>query len=192
MKVIVGIGNPGQEYDQSRHNVGFAAVDCLHEALRDDFGKWKGQAHLKSLIAESLRGDRMLVKPQTFVNLTGQAIAALTAKHGVSPKDLLIVCDDVNLEFGKLRLRSLGSAGGHHGLESIIEVLKSEDFPRLRIGVGQSAMPRDLAPFVLGRFDPDERKRVPGLLDQAVLVCRAWADDGYKAAVSKLSQVKCV
>ncbi len=134
----------------------------------------------------------VLLKPKVFVNNTGDAVFALLRKYGAQPKNVLVVCDDVNLKFAKLRLREHGSAGGHHGLESIIEHLGSDEFPRLRIGVGNDSMPEDLTSFVLGKFDKYEKKKLGNILEQAVSVCEAWINEGFESARNELSRIQSV
>jgi PTH1 family peptidyl-tRNA hydrolase len=153
VKFIIGIGNPGKEYEKTRHNVGFRVIDLLKE-------------HKVS--------GACLVKPQTYVNRTGEEVLRLTKKHALLSKDILIVCDDVNLPFGELRFRGAGSSGGHKGLVSVIEALGSQEFARLRIGVGHKSMPKDLTPFVLGAFSAEEEKQLEGILNQAVEKCKDW------------------
>ena len=169
MKFVVGIGNPGREYDGTRHNIGFAVLDALG----------------------SVNGAK-LVKPLTFVNRTGEEVLRLVQKNGAVAGDLLFVCDDVNLDFGKLRLRETGSAGGHHGLESVIEALGVEDFSRLRFGVRTEDMPKDLTDFVLGKFSKEEEKRLKEMIARAAQVCRAWVEKGFEAARLELSQLQSV
>lgn len=165
MKFVIGIGNPGKEYEKTRHNVGFRVIDLLKK--------------------EEVRGVH-LVKPLTYVNRTGQAVSHLALKYKLDPKDILIICDDVNLPFGKLRLRASGSAGGHKGLLSVIESLDSGDFPRLRIGVGRESLPKNLASFVLDRFSEEEEKALGSVLKQAAMVCETWAKEGFDAALTQL------
>ncbi len=169
MKFIIGIGNPGKEYKHSRHNVGFEVLDRIKQ-----------------------KRDVLLIKPATFVNRTGDAVSVILEKHRPDSQALLIVCDDVNLSFGKLRLRRSGSAGGHHGLESVIAALGCEDFPRLRLGVKNETMPKDLTAFVLGRFSSVEKKALPKILEKAALVCETWAKEGFSAAERRLSQLQSV
>ena len=174
MKFVIGIGNPGKSYDKTRHNVGFAVLDRLK-----DSGIKKTEA--------------MFVKPETFVNRTGEAVAALLKKYPkATAQDFLIVCDDVNLLFGKMRLRGSGSAGGHHGLESVIEALGGNGFSRLRIGVGQEAMPKDLTGFVLEKFSKSEQKALDEILERAVLVCESWVNEGLEASMNVLSRLQSV
>lgn len=169
MKFIVGIGNPGRKYEGTRHNVGFAVVDRLKKKLKNP--------------------GAVLVKPGTFVNNTGEAVRELSEKRRAKPADILVVCDDVNLDFGKLRLRASGSAGGHHGLESVIEALGSTDFARLRVGVRNESMPKDLAGFVLEKFSADEAKRLDAIVEKAAAVGESWADGGFEAAQNCLSRL---
>lgn len=188
MKFIVGIGNPEKKYDKTRHNVGFRALDVLCQRRS---GIWRSKKKSRSLVCSL--DDGVLMKPETYVNNTGEAVSVTLKKHGAAPSDFLFVCDDVNLAFGKLRLREAGSAGGHHGLESIIAALGSEDFARLRIGVGNDGMPKeDLTGFVLENFSADEEKALKAVLEKAVLVCENWLQEGFTAAQNKLSQLQSI
>ena len=193
MKFIVGIGNPGKPYERTRHNSGFQVLDRLALKLCPDPGKkfkWDGDRKLKAEIKICPAGG--LAKPTTFVNLIGESVSAIAKKNHCAPKDLLIVCDDVNLALGKLRLRASGSAGGHHGLESIIEHLGSEEFPRLRVGVGNDKMPEDLTSFVLETFSPAEKKELEKIFERAILVCETWIRKGFESARDQLSQLQSV
>lgn len=165
MKYVVGIGNPGREYDGTRHNVGFAVLDAI--------GKGAGAK---------------LLKPDTFVNRTGDAVR----KSGAKPEELLVVCDDVNLDFGKIRLRPSGSAGGHHGLESVIGALGSEEFARLRVGVRTAAMPQDLTGYVLEKFSKEEQKQLPSIVDRSAQICRTWIEKGFESAQIELSRLQSI
>ncbi|MBI3252559.1 MAG: peptidyl-tRNA hydrolase [Candidatus Omnitrophica bacterium] len=171
MKFIIGIGNPGKKYEKTRHNIGFRVLD-----------------ELKKLGPK----DTVLVRPGTFVNDTGRAVREIVERKKPDLKDLLVVCDDVNLAFGKMRLRASGGAGGHHGLLSVIESLGSEAFARLRLGVKNERMPKDLVPFVLEGFDAGEKKELPGIVKNAASVCESWAKDGWDAAMKRLSQLQSV
>lgn len=171
MKAIVGIGNPGKEYQDTRHNIGFRVIDALKSPRAGKTDKI------------------VLKKPVTFVNRTGLAVAELVKKHKLSPDFVLLVCDDVNLEFGKLRLRGKGSSGGHKGLQSVIDTLGTEEFPRLRIGVKNERMPKDLAVFVLEPFRKEEEGRIGPILKKAVKVCEVWAQEGFEAAMAALGKL---
>ena len=192
MKFVIGIGNPDKEYEKTRHNVGFQVVDRLqgnpNPASRT--AQWTKDKDLKALIAK-LNDNTLLLKSTLFVNNTGGNVSALRAHHPeMEPRDCLFICDDVNLQFGKLRLRPSGSAGGHHGLESVIEKLGSEEFPRLRIGVGCDPMPQDLTSFVLQPFTAEEKKDLNKILDNAASVCEAWEKEGFESARDRLSQLQ--
>ncbi|MEI8344689.1 MAG: aminoacyl-tRNA hydrolase [Candidatus Omnitrophota bacterium] len=188
MKFVIGIGNPGRQYEKTRHNIGFRTVDGLMRIWSQTPGqavRWRIDRGLSAEVAEF--SHAVLLKPQTFVNLTGTTIAGLL-RQGRGIAELLVICDDANLEFGQMRIRPSGSAGGHHGLESAIEAAGSEEFARLRIGVGNESMGRDLAQFVLGEFDGREQKAMPLIVDRAVAACDAWISNGYKAAADYLSR----
>ncbi len=172
MKFVVGIGNPEKKYGGTRHNIGFEALD----ALRAKLGR---------------REDVLLIKPDTYVNRTGDSVSKLCRKYTTSPSDFLFVCDDVNLVFGKMRLRPSGGAGGHHGLESVIAAFGSENFARLRIGVGNETMPKDdLTDYVLGKFDRAEKGMLKEILGKAVSVCELWIEEGLKPALDRLSKLQ--
>ncbi|MBI2095117.1 MAG: aminoacyl-tRNA hydrolase [Candidatus Omnitrophica bacterium] len=189
MKFIIGIGNPGSRYEETRHNVGFRVVGNLAARWTGSPEKprWKRSDAYGADVFEPAAGV-CLLKSRRYVNRTGWTVRALKDREGAGPADILVVCDDVNLEFGKLRLRASGSAGGHHGLEDVIAELGSEGFPRLRIGVGSPAMPKDLVDFVLKSFDAEERKKLPEILSQAEPICRRWAVEGFDAAQKELSR----
>ncbi len=183
MKFVVGIGNPGKRYDRTRHNAGFEVVDGVA-------GKavWRDTPKFRAFLAET--ESATLVKPSTFVNVTGESVAKLAAMHNAAPADVLVVCDDVNLDLGKMRLRASGGPGGHHGLESIIAALGTDTFPRLRVGVRTEGMPEELSGWVLETFPAEERKVFEKICANAVAVCEAWARDGYEAALNRLSRLQ--
>ncbi len=158
MKLIVGLGNPGLEYAPTRHNVGFGCVDTLAERLAVRFN----QKRARSLVAiGEIGGQRVaLAKPLTYMNLSGEAVRLLLQELGVTPEDLLVVFDDVDLPLGKLRLRAEGSAGTHNGIRNIVRVLGTEAFPRLRIGIGRPPPGVEVRDYVLSPFLPEEREAV--------------------------------
>lgn len=154
MTLIVGLGNPGRRYQATRHNIGFAVAD---ELARRAGAPWEqGRANALTVRAGVGAASMLLVKPLTMMNLSGEAVAELARFYKIDPADILVVADDVNLPLGRLRLRARGSAGGHNGFRSIIGLLGTEEFPRLRIGVGRGDPRRELADHVLARFDDDE------------------------------------
>ncbi len=189
MKLLVGIGNPGAKYDGTRHNVGFAVADLVRE--QKSGGPWRDEPYLKAACSK-LGETALVLKPSTFVNVTGESVREAARRYLSVPADFLFVCDDVNLDFGKLRLRDSGSAGGHHGLESAIEGLGSTEFPRLRVGVRNERMPKELSGFVLERFQKEELAEIKNILDKAASVCEAWLEEGFQAATNRLSQLQSV
>lgn len=158
--IIAGLGNPGFEYESTRHNVGFAAADFLSEKFRTPFDETRHRALLARV---SFKGEmHLLVKPQTFMNLSGESLAKLLASEDSTPEKLMVICDDVNLPLGRVRLRPRGSDGGHNGLKSIIREI-GEGFWRLRIGVGcphnsDGPQKNGLTEYVLGKFSESELK----------------------------------
>ena len=177
MKLVVGLGNPGEKYRGTRHNVGFEIVDLL--ARRHAAGGWQ-TAPVDALETRWRTGDDvvLLAKPLTFMNLSGRAVQALGHYYKVAPPDLLVVCDDVNLPLGRLRARGTGSEGGHNGLRSVAEALGTIDYPRLRVGVGRGDDRRDLADHVLARFDPDEAREIDEAMARAADAVELWTRDG--------------
>ncbi|MCR4312128.1 MAG: aminoacyl-tRNA hydrolase [Candidatus Uhrbacteria bacterium] len=157
MPLIVGLGNPGTAYDRTRHNVGYKVVDEIAHQLGWSFAN---DRQANALVAEgNIDGKKIiLAKPQTFMNLSGNAVASLAARYGFAPSDIWITYDDAMIELGVLRVRSGGSAGGHNGMKSIITSLASEAFPRFRIGIGAPPERVALEDYVLGKITSDEQK----------------------------------
>ncbi|HTU91785.1 MAG TPA: aminoacyl-tRNA hydrolase [Gemmataceae bacterium] len=186
MKVVVGLGNPGSRYDGTRHNVGFAVIDNLAASPRASRFQSRFQAQVCELIEDA---DKiLLVKPETFMNLSGRCVRAVVDFYQLPLIDLLVVCDDINLPLGKLRVRAKGTHGGHNGLRDIQNHLGTTEYARLRIGVGS---PRDDAiDHVLGRFSPAERAVIDdaaGLTAQAAVV---WASRGVEACMNQYNGPK--
>ncbi len=158
MYIIVGLGNPGKEYHRTRHNVGFDVIDVLSEKL----GIALNKSAMHGLIGEGFVGGEkiVLVKPQTFMNLSGQCVSELVSWYKIDMDRLLVVYDDIDLPLGKLRLRKSGSAGTHNGMRSIIGLLGRENFPRLRVGVGKKPEGWDLADWVLSHYQSEEDRKI--------------------------------
>ncbi len=155
-KLVVGLGNPGRDYEGTRHNIGFASLDILAARV----GAQVKNAKFSALVGDAVIGGVhvLLMKPQTYMNLSGEAVSAAAAFYKLSPADIIVLCDDVNFDVGHLRIRRNGSHGGHNGLRNIEEKLGSRDYPRIKLGVGKKPHPDyDLADWVLGRF-PKEAK----------------------------------
>jgi PTH1 family peptidyl-tRNA hydrolase len=179
VKLVAGLGNPGDRYRRTRHNVGFEVVDRLAR---------RHEARFEAAPAEALQARWRtpaevvwLIKPLTFMNLSGAAVGALVRFYKVdAAADLLIVCDDVNLPLGRLRARATGSEGGHNGLRSIAAALGSTAYARLRVGVGRGDLRRDLADHVLASFDPAEAPVVEHAVDRAVDAVESWVASGIE------------
>ena len=186
MNVIVGLGNPGRTYHETRHNAGFMVIQLLAE--RRHVSLTHRLVSPRDGRPACVYGDYQdrsktvrLVMPLTMMNESGEALRALEA----SAKDLLVVCDDVNLSLGSIRLRPQGSAGGHHGLQSCLEALGTEAAARLRIGVGVDPLPRDLHDFVLSPVISAERPRMKRAIEQAADACGLWVTEGIEAAMNR-------
>ena len=179
MKLIVGLGNPGPKYRETRHNVGFAVVDEL--ARRG--GVAFESAPLDALIAKWRLRETLLAKPMTFMNASGEAVGGLVRYFKIEPADLLIVVDEVQLPLAKLRTRARGSAGGHNGLKSIVEHL-GDEFARLRIGVGRGDARRDLADHVLAKFEKDEALEVERMIARAADAAEMFITSGIEAVMN--------
>lgn len=178
-KLIVGLGNPGLIYAASRHNIGFAVLKSLASSLKINF---KRDSSVSSAVAKDklFQQDVVLALPQTYMNLSGIAVKALLKKFKVDPKDLLVVCDDLDLELGKIKIRPQGTSGGQRGMESIIERLETQDFCRLRIGIGRpkSSASEDTAKYVLAGFLRKEKAAVKQIEEDAVNCCLSWIENG--------------
>lgn len=188
-RLIVGLGNPGKDYEYTRHNIGFLVVRRLAERL--DF-KFKESSLTKGLLAEGVYDGTgvCLLMPLTFMNHSGQAVKKVLEKKGIPLEHLLVVSDDFHLSYGQLRLRPEGSDGGHNGLGSVIQELGAEEFPRLRLGIGRPKVQKDLTDYVLGEFTKQERKMLGQFTDLAGDGCLGWAKDGIKKAMDQFNQRK--
>jgi PTH1 family peptidyl-tRNA hydrolase len=181
LKLIVGLGNPGSEYAETRHNVGFKVADELakrHQLKFRESARWQART---ARITEDDR-DALLAQPTTFMNLSGWAVRDLVTFYKIGLADMLVMVDDADLPLGKLRIRMTGSAGGHNGLKSIIQELGSEQFPRLRIGVGRQ--PGELKSHVLGRFGSEEREQIDNAVRKAADAAEMFLTDGILKAMN--------
>ncbi|MBI3650122.1 MAG: aminoacyl-tRNA hydrolase [Acidobacteria bacterium] len=187
MKLIVGLGNPGPQYEMTRHNLGFMLIDRLFENAHGH----RFRAEANAVVAPIALADErvLLVKPQTFMNLSGNAVHPLLEKYGDGdPVNLLVVCDDVALPFGMLRVRGRGSAGGQKGLQSIIERVGSQDFPRLRLGIKPEHAVGKLPDFVLSPIPKREQTLLNQTLDRACEAVAAIIRDGVERAMSLFNE----
>ena len=187
--LIVGLGNPGKEYVRTRHNCGFRALDILADKLgcKVDKGKFQG------LYGQcAYRGSKLLLlKPQTYMNLSGRSVLQLSAYFNVPPQRIIVMFDDISLEPGRLRIRSDGSAGGHNGIKSIISELGSQEFPRVKIGVGSKPTPEyDLADWVLSSFSAQEEKALAPALERAADAALCIIDHGIPETANRFNGSK--
>jgi PTH1 family peptidyl-tRNA hydrolase len=182
VRLIVGLGNPGLQYDQTRHNVGFMALDALAERL----GVTIRRKAFNALAEDVMLGDLKLVllKPQQYMNRSGHALATAAGFYKLSSQEVMVVLDDLALPVGQLRIRAKGSAGGHNGLKDIIARLGTDAFARLRIGIGDSGT-RDAADYVLSRFGADERAAIEQAVSRSVDALLFWAQNGTEPAMNR-------
>lgn len=179
MKAIVGLGNPGPKYRGTRHNVGFAVADELARRAGIEFQS----SPVDALVAKWRANDLLLAKPLTFMNESGQAVGALARYFKIDVGDLLVIVDEVQLPLGRLRARLRGSAGGHNGLKSLVAHV-GDEFSRLRIGVGRGDQRRDLADYVLARFEPDEADEVARMTARAADAAELFVTGGIAAVMN--------
>ena len=184
MKLVIGLGNPGRQYAGTRHNVGFDVLDVLAGRHRLE---WES-APADALMARWRAASALLAKPLTFMNLSGHAIGELLRFYKIEAPDLFVIVDDANLELGRLRARPSGSAGGHNGLKSIISGLGTEEFARLRVGVGRGDSRRDLADHVLAKFDPDERIEVAEAVGRAADAAELFVTEGMTPVMNRFNR----
>jgi PTH1 family peptidyl-tRNA hydrolase len=183
--LVVGLGNPGERYRRTRHNAGFMVVDAL--AARAGAGK--GREEAEAAVAEARIGgeDVLLVKPLTFMNRSGVAVDALLAARGLAPGDVVAVLDDAALELGELRVRERGSHGGHNGLRSLVEMMGTEEFPRVRVGIRKGEPPDDLAEYVLSEFPEEDVLVVQEIVGLAADAVECLLRDGAAAAMNRFN-----
>lgn len=188
-QLIVGLGNPEPKYLDTRHNIGFMVADACAQA----WGlSWQEEKRFQGLVAEGMaRGGKKirLLKPLTYMNLSGQSVRAVYDWYKLSVESVLVVYDDLDLPVGRLRLRKSGSAGGHNGMKSIIAHLGGENFPRLRLGIGKSNLPDKTISHVLGKFAPDEKPAIESAIKLAVNAIELSLQDGIEKAMNQYNAV---
>jgi PTH1 family peptidyl-tRNA hydrolase len=191
MKLIVGLGNPGRTYARDRHNIGFRCLNYFASLHCIRFDRRQCQARVG--VGEIGGSTLLLAKPRTFVNLSGKAVACLADRHGVPLNGLLVVYDDLDLPLGKIRLRTGGGSGGHKGIKSIISALGSEDFPRIRMGIGrprveEQASDKDIVvDYVLGDFSPQEEEVIKSTIARVADAINCLLSQGIEVAMSKFN-----
>lgn len=187
VRLIVGLGNPGKEYESTRHNVGWDTIDLLAKR-HHIFVKARRN---RAVVGEgTIAGEKViLARPLTFMNLSGEAVGGLARRYRINPEDIIVITDDVNLDLGRLRIRPRGSAGGHNGLKSIIHSLGTQEFPRVRIGVG-SPQHADMVKHVLSRFSRADRIIVKQAIDEAADAIEMILTEGIEPAMNKYNAVR--
>ena len=188
MYLIAGLGNPTKEYDKTRHNVGFSVIDVLADRYRIDVSEKKHKALCGRGVIEGQKG--LLLKPQTFMNLSGESIRAAADYYKIEPEEMIVIYDDISLDPGQLRIRLKGSAGGHNGIKNIIANLGTQDFPRIKVGVGAKPPRMDLADYVLSRFGAGEQKLMEEAFGEAAEAAVMMMADGAERAMNHFNAKK--
>jgi PTH1 family peptidyl-tRNA hydrolase len=188
MHLIVGLGNPGADYAKTRHNAGFLLVEKLAEQWQ---AGWTNERKFQARVARAECASKkvLLAEPQTFMNLSGEAVGALVKFYQLPLEKILVVVDDADLPLGEIRLRPGGGTGGHHGLESVTQHLGSKDFARLRIGIGRKNEAREITGHVLGKFGADESALLEKVLERAANQMACWLDAGLQKAMNQFNGV---
>jgi PTH1 family peptidyl-tRNA hydrolase len=184
-KVIIGLGNPGHRYARTRHNAGFAVV----ERIAGNRGEWKDFRRLASICPVQVDGTAvMLVRPLTYMNLSGEAVEALLSYWNLDPEDMLVIHDDLDLPVGSIRLRPGGGSGGHKGVQSIIDCLQCQSFARLRIGIGRPPAGEDVVEYVLKPFSLEERSALEDVWELAADAACCWVKMGIETAMNRYNR----
>lgn len=186
MKLVVGLGNPGDRYRYTRHNIGFMALDRVAESLSAAFTRTLDHAAVARAFYAG--ASVLLVKPQQYMNNSGRAVADIARRQGCAPEDMLVLVDDVQLPLGAIRLRAEGSAGGHNGLKSVIACLGTQAFHRLRMGIRpEHPVPHELSAFVLGKFAPEEMDQAAEMTARARDAALCWLEHGIETAMRRFN-----
>lgn len=188
MYLIAGLGNPTKEYDKTRHNVGFCVIDVLADKYGIDVSEKKHKALCGRGVIEGQKV--LLVKPQTFMNLSGESLRAASDYYKIEPQDMIVIYDDISLDPGQLRIRLKGSAGGHNGIKNIIAQLGTQEFPRIKVGVGAKPPRMDLADYVLSRFSAEDQKRMEEAFREAAEAAVSMMTDGAERAMNHFNTKK--
>ena len=188
MKLVVGLGNPTKEYENTRHNIGFMAIDALSEEHRFAVDTLKH----KALVGKGMIDGQkvILAKPMTYMNLSGEAVRAIADYYKIPAEDIIIIFDDISLDVGRMRIRKKGSAGGHNGIKSIISHLGTTEFPRIKVGIGAKKEGQDLADYVLGRFSKDEKTALDEVLKDVKKAVSLMVWDDIEEAMNQYNKKK--
>lgn len=185
MYIVIGLGNPGKKYENTRHNVGFMVIDKLAETYGISISKLK----FKALIGEGKIGTKkvVLVKPQTYMNLSGEAVREIFNFYKEEPEKLLLIYDDLDTVLGNIRIRKKGSAGTHNGMRSVVSQLGFSDFPRIRIGIGSNGE-KEIVDFVIGNFSKDEKKKIDEVISNVVKATECFVENDIDLAMNKYNK----
>lgn len=188
VRLVVGLGNPGSRYENTRHNIGFRVIDRLAERL----GMSITRSRFKALYDKGRIEGRevILVKPQSFMNLSGDPVRALADYFDIETREILVVYDEIDLVFGRMKVVAKGGHGGHNGVRSLIDILKQKEFPRLRMGVGRPDPRIEVSDWVLGRFSEEEKESLDPFIDRAVDAVRTILIEGLKMGMNEFNRVK--
>ncbi|PLR93302.1 aminoacyl-tRNA hydrolase [Bacillus sp. T33-2] len=186
MKLIVGLGNPGKQYEKTRHNIGFEVIDALSGRLNIPLNqaKFKGVFGIGNMSGEKV----LLLKPLTYMNLSGESIRAVMDYYDIGLEELAVIYDDLDLPVGKIRLRQKGSAGGHNGIKSTIAHLGSQSFNRIRVGIGRPVTPMPITDYVLGRFAKEEQAAIEQVVKHCADACEAWLKKPFLDVMNTYNQ----
>lgn len=187
MKLIVGLGNPGAEYALTRHNIGFLVLENLAKVNNI---KFRASKRFNALIGEGQIGEEkaFLAMPQAFMNLSGHSVRPILNWLDIDYHDMFVIMDDIALPFGAIRIKPKGSSGGHNGLNSIIDLISTQEFPRMRLGILGKKNIKGFSSYVLGKFTKAEQKNLPEILDSAAQACECWTGQGVNAAMNKFNK----
>ncbi|MBN1560753.1 aminoacyl-tRNA hydrolase [candidate division KSB1 bacterium] len=184
--MIVGLGNPGSEYERTRHNIGYMVVDRIAQEFNAQFRKGRGAYHHATTVIEGCK--TILAKPLTYMNRSGLAVAQLLNYYDIDLSQLLIIFDEVDLPFGRVRVRKQGGSGGHHGINSVIQHVNSHEFARLRIGIGTEYAKKDMIKFVLSDFTRNEQQELEAIIALSVRVVSSFIRDGIDRTMNAFNQ----
>lgn len=188
MKVIIGLGNPGKKYEDTRHNVGFMTID----KISDKWGIPVHQGKFRALVGEGrIESEKvLLMKPQTYMNLSGESVAEVLKFYKVTPDDILVIYDDLDLPTGQLRLREKGSAGGHNGIKSLIQHTGTQEFKRIKVGIGRPESGRNVSDYVLQPFAGSDQSQIEKAIDQASQASVMWTKDSFLKVMNHFNVLK--
>lgn len=189
MKLIVGLGNPGSQYENTRHNLGFLVLQQLAQESGVRFAPSRCCKGLEASLVIKEQEIKLLM-PLTFMNLSGRAVKPFIVSYDIALRDMLVVCDDFCLDFGQIRIRRRGSDGGHNGVSSLIEMLGSQEFPRLRLGIGEPSGKQNIEDFVLSEFTSEEKKELDFLVRDAADCARCWVTEEIEQVMSQFNKRK--